>query len=74
MNLSLKFGVPFVPSHRAQPEGMLARVPDHITITPLGTPGAAAQPSAAPVALMPAANWPAEQLAGLADKLPALEA
>ena len=34
MNLFLRSGVPFVPSHNAQPNGVF--VPDHITIVPRG--------------------------------------
>jgi hypothetical protein len=35
-NLSNRFGVPLLPSHKAQPEGIEAKVPDHIQITPVG--------------------------------------
>ena len=36
INLSRRSGVPPLPLHNAQPDGMFARVPDHITITPVG--------------------------------------
>lgn len=36
MNLSRRSGVPLVPLHSNQPEGMEAIDPDHMTITPLG--------------------------------------
>jgi hypothetical protein len=35
-NLSLKSGVPFVPSQNCQPVGMEATVPDQIRIEPIG--------------------------------------
>jgi hypothetical protein len=34
MNLSRKSGVPFAPSHKAQPVGTVAMVPCHMRIMP----------------------------------------
>jgi hypothetical protein len=34
MNLSLRSGVPFVPSHRNQPDGIDPMAPDHIVMMP----------------------------------------
>ena len=36
-NWLVRFGVLFWPSHKAQPLGMLATLPDHSTIAPRGT-------------------------------------
>ena len=36
INLSIKLGVPPVPSHKAQFAGTPASVPDHIMIPPIG--------------------------------------
>ena len=36
INLSVKFGVQLLPSHRTKPEGIFASVPLHITIRPDG--------------------------------------
>ena len=38
INLFRKSGVPLVPSHNNQPLGIVAIVPDHIIIPPLGNP------------------------------------
>jgi hypothetical protein len=37
-NLPRRSGVPFVPSQRCQPPGIADSDPDHMTITPTGTP------------------------------------
>ena len=37
-NFALKSGVPFVPSHKSHPDGMLAINPCHMQITPEGIP------------------------------------
>ena len=36
INLSVKSGVLLVPSHKFQPDGISAFVPDHIAIKPVG--------------------------------------
>ena len=35
INLSVRFGVPLLPSHNTNPEGMLPVLPDHKIIIPL---------------------------------------
>ena len=51
INLSLKSGVPLVPSHNAQPMGMVANEPLHIQITPVGKGESEDHPVEIPVVL-----------------------
>ena len=46
MNLSCRFGVPFVPSHKYQPLGIAAIDPDHMIMPPDGNTAATASETA----------------------------